>query len=270
MLKVLWNALVYRPIFNILICLLYIFNGSLWRAILILTLLIRWLLWNTTKQQSQMQKWMGDVQQKMKDLQDKYANDPEKLSQESMKLMKEGGMAPLKWCLGMLVQLPVFIWLMYVIRSFASGTISADSIYSFIVPFAWQFVDVKNIDHIFFWLDLFAKNSIPLTIVGAILIFFQTRLTMMFQQPAAKTPALSPTWQALPDMTKMMWPMNLFLVIMMWSFIYNTQNWVGIYLVTTTFVSVLQYVIQHRQQLKIKWATRGVDTSKKGKVIDAK
>ena len=268
MFKVLWNALVYRPIFNILIALLYLFNGSLWRAIIILTLLIRWLLWNTTKQQSQMQQWMGDMQKKMKDLQDKYADDPQMLSQESMKLMKSWGMAPLKWCLGMLVQIPVFIGLLYVIRSFAEGTISPDSIYSFMVPLAWQFIDLKNIDHNFFGLDLFAKNNIPLTIIWAIFVFCQTKLTMMFQ-PAQPKPAMSPTGQAMPDMSKMMWPMNIFLVIMMWSFIWSTPNGVGLYLVVTTVFSVVQYVIQHREMIKIKWATRNVDP-KQPKIIDAK
>lgn len=268
MFKVLWNALVYRPIFNILIALLYLFNGNLWRAIIILTLLIRGLLWNTTKQQSQMQQWMWDMQKKMKDLQDKYADDPQMLSQESMKLMKEWGLAPLKWCLWMLVQLPVFIWLLYVIRSFAEGSISTDSIYSFIVPFAWQFLDTNNINHNFFGLDLFAKNSVPLTIIGAIFVYFQTKLTMMFQ-PAQPKPAMSPVGQAMPDMSKMMWPMNIFLVIMMWSFIWSTQNWVWLYLVVTTLFSVVQYVVQHREQLKIKWATRNVDP-KKPRIIDAK
>ena len=73
----------------------------------------------------------------------------------------------------------------------------------------------------------------------------------------------------MPDMSKMMWPMNIFLVIMMWSFIYSTQNGVGLYLVVTTLFSVVQYTIQHRQQLKIKWATRNVDP-KKPRIIDAK
>lgn len=267
MLKALWNALVYRPIFNILVVLLYVFNGNLWWAIIILTLLIRALLWNTTKQQSQMQQWMWDMQKKMKEIQEKYADDPQMMSQESMKLMKQGGLAPLKWCLGMLVQLPVFIWLLYVIRSFASWTISTESIYSFIVPFAWQFTDVANIQHVFFGLDLFAKNSIPLTIIGSVLVYFQTRLTMMFQ-PQQPKPTTSPNGTAMPDMSKMMWPMNLFLVFMMWSFIWSTPNWVGLYLVITTLFSVVQYVVQQREAIKIKWITRGVKT--KGEVVNSK
>jgi hypothetical protein len=79
---------------------------------------------------------------------------------------------------------------LYVIRSFASGTISVDSIYSFFVPFAGQFTDLANINKMFFGLDLFAKNSIPLTVIGAILVYFQTKLTMMFQQNQPKAPTV--------------------------------------------------------------------------------
>lgn len=267
MFKVLWNALVYRPIFNILIVLLFVFNWNLWWAIIFLTLIIRALLWNTTKQQATMQNGMWDVQKKLKDIQDKYADDPQKMSQESMKLMKEGGLAPLKWCIWLLVQLPVFIGLLYVIRSFASGTISVESIYSFVVPFAWKYVDLQNIQTMFYWLDLFAKNNIALTIIWSALVYAQTKLTTMFQAKQTK-PAMWPNGTPLPDMTKMMWPMNLFVVFMMWSFIYSTQNWVWLYLVVTTLVSVIQYIIQHREQLKIKWLTRNV--SAKWEVVNHK
>lgn len=258
MLKVLGQAIVYRPIFNILIFLLYVFQGNLWRAIIILTLIIRWLLWNTTKQQSAMQQWMWDMQQKLKDIQEKYADNPQKMSEESMKLMKQWWLAPLKWCLWMLVQLPVFIGLLYVIRSFASNTISQESIYSFLVPFAGKFLEVGNINHIFYGIDLFTPHNIWLTGIWAVLVFIQTKLTMMIQQQKSPAKPTWPMWQAMPDMSKMMWPMNLFIVFMMWSFIRSTQSGVGIYLVTTTLFSVIQFAIQNREMLKIKRATRNV------------
>jgi membrane protein insertase Oxa1/YidC/SpoIIIJ len=62
MLKVLRTSLVTRPIFNVLMLLLTLFNGNLGIAIIMLTLGIRALLWNTTKQQAAMQQGMGDMQ----------------------------------------------------------------------------------------------------------------------------------------------------------------------------------------------------------------
>lgn len=63
-------------------------------------------------------------------------------------------------------------------------------------------------------------------------------------------------------MQKMMGPMNIFMVFMMGTFIRSTQNGVGLYLVVTTIFSVVQYLIQNREIVKIARLTRGVDTAK--------
>lgn len=261
--KALWSALIYSPLFNILLLLLVIFQGSLWLAIVILTVLIRAALRNTTKHQTEMQKWMGDMQWKLKELEEKYKDQPEKLAQESMKLMKDGGLAPLKWCLWLLIQLPIFIGLNNVIRNFWSGNISADHIYSFFVPFTQQYIHLENIQHVFLGIDLFKNHNVWLTLVGAVLIFLQTKLTMMLQSKNAQaTPATLPWWQQMPDMQKMMMPMNIFMVFMMWAFIWNTTSGLGLYIVVSTLISVIQYTVQNREFLKIKWMTRWVDTAK--------
>ena len=56
----------------------------------------------------------------MQEIQEKYKDDPQKLSEETMKLLKKEGSAPLKGCLSMLIQLPIFIGLYFVIRAFAT------------------------------------------------------------------------------------------------------------------------------------------------------
>ncbi|MEI7477570.1 MAG: hypothetical protein WCJ81_03480 [bacterium] len=59
------------------------------------------------------------------------------------------------------------------------------------IPLAGKFTHVDAIQHWFLGLDLFAKGNRPLTIVGAIFVYIQTKLTMMFQQKnAPATPAV--------------------------------------------------------------------------------
>jgi membrane protein insertase Oxa1/YidC/SpoIIIJ len=61
-------------------------------------------------------------------------------------------------------------------------------------------------------------------------------------------------------MGKMMWFMNIFLVFMIGSFVYTMQTWVGLYIVTTTIFSVVQYARQYRVLLKaerLAWTSRG-------------
>ena len=261
--KAIRSSLIYRPIFNILLLFLLLFQGNLWLAIVALTILIRALLWNSTKQQAQMQAGGGgmwDMQEKLKEVQEKYKDQPDVLARETMKTMKSTGMWPLKGCLGMLIQLPIMIWLYRVIMNFSQNKIVSSDIYSFLAPFLTKFIDIQNISPYFLWLNLFDKNSIILTVVGWILIFAQTRLTTLMQSKNAKPQiAVWPGGQQLPDMQKMMWPMNIFMVFMMMSVIYSTQNWLGLYLVATTLVSVIQYSIQNRSLIKISWLTRSVD-----------
>ncbi len=81
-----------------------------------------------------MSSGMGDMQPKMQKIQEKYADDPAKQQEEMMKMLKgSGGM--FKGCLGMLIQLPVFIGLYRVIQSFAAGTANVgNEMYSFLMP----------------------------------------------------------------------------------------------------------------------------------------
>ncbi|MBP6911053.1 membrane protein insertase YidC [Patescibacteria group bacterium] len=258
--KLLAVELIYRPIFNLLVILLAAFAGNLGRAIVVLTLIIRALLWKVSSNQAQMQKGMGNMQEKLKEVQDKYANDPTKLSQETMKVMKSDGLAPLKGCMSLLVQIPVFFGLLYVIRAFAGaeGTmLDPNDIYSFVAPFAAHYLNPDAIQHRFFGIDLLVGKNMILTVVGAIFVYIQSKLISLNQtKPAA--PAVAPGGKAMPDMSKMMGFMNIFMAFMMGSFIYGTPSGVGIYLITTTLFTIVQYLIQNRQLVKIKWETRNV------------
>lgn len=257
--KIIAVELIYRPIFNLLLIFLSLFGGHLGRAIVVLTLVIRLLLWKVSSNQANMQKGMGNMQEKLKEIQEKYADDPARLSQETMKVMKSDGLAPLKGCMSLLVQIPVFFGLLYVIRAFAGaeGTmLDPNDIYSFVAPFASTYLNADAINHRFLGIDLLVGKNWILTIAGGILVYIQSKLMTLNQPKAA--PQLSPTGQAMPDMSKMMGFMNIFMAFMMGSFIYSTPSGVGIYLFTTTLFTIVQYTMQNRQLIKIKRETRNV------------
>jgi len=172
----------------------------------------------------------------------------------NMKLLKKEWTAPLKGCLSMLVQLPIFIGLYFVIRAFATWAIATehtDWLYSFFWGFWNKYLDPQNIDSIFLGIDLFEKNSLVLTIVVACLNFIQFWLTSLTQK--AQKPQQNIWWVAMPDMSKMMWTMNIMMTIMMASVVWSIQSWVGLYLATTSLFSIIQYLIQYRVILKAKW-----------------
>ena len=248
----LWGEIVYRPIFNLLIVFLAIFGGNLGWAIVALTLLVRGMMYKNTMASASMQEGMGNMQPKMQDIQEKFKDDPAKQQEEMMKLLKTQGAGPLKWCMGMLLQIPVFIGLFYVIKAFSQQEVVFDKLYSFLYTIGLDYTTVEGLQTSFFGVDLLTSGNWVLTILAGVLIFAQMKL-MNFVKPQAKKPAQTlPNGQAMPDPAKMMWVMNIFMMIMMGGLVYQTASGVGIYIITTTVFTLTQYLIKYRVLLVTK------------------
>ena len=83
-------------------------TGSYAAAIIVLTLIIRGLMWPLQNKATQSMKRMQALTPKMNDLKEKYKDDPARMNQELMKLYKDYQINPLAGCLPMVVQIPVF------------------------------------------------------------------------------------------------------------------------------------------------------------------
>jgi YidC/Oxa1 family membrane protein insertase len=105
-----------------------------------------------------MQKQMGNLQPRMQEIQEKYKNDPQKMYEETMKVFKTDGMGPLKGCLGILIQAPVFIGLYRVIQNFAMNGIQEGMVYSFLSSFV-IFAQPEHLVTTFLGADLLVANN---------------------------------------------------------------------------------------------------------------
>ena len=87
-------------------------------SIVLLTWTIKALLvWPTVKQIRSGQK-TAKLAPQMKAIRERYKNDQAKMAEETQKLYKTAGVNPLAGCIPMLVQIPVFMGLFHVLRSF--------------------------------------------------------------------------------------------------------------------------------------------------------
>ena len=94
-------------------------SGISWiLAIIFLTFTIRILLVKPTVNQMRSMRQMQKLQPKIQAIRAKHKNDQQKMAQETQKLYKEAGASPLSSCIAPLVQVPVFIGLLHVLRSF--------------------------------------------------------------------------------------------------------------------------------------------------------
>lgn len=202
-----------------------------------------------------MQWWMGKLQPKLAEIQEKYKDDPQAQSQEMMKMFKSSWWGPLKWCLGLILQIPVFLGLFYTVRDFADGSLD-------ILPYSFVEllnVDLTTVDTMFYGLDLLAANNVALAIVAGVLFVMQMKITTMFKWDSGAwamswlTKKLA--WDWAPDMSGLMGNMNYIFAAMMWFFVYSTPAAVGLYIMTTTFFGVWQQVYQYWPALLAKVKT---------------
>jgi YidC/Oxa1 family membrane protein insertase len=80
-------------------------------SILILTTVIRLVLWPLQTQANNSMRKTALLAPKMQELRDKYKDDPTRMNQEVMKLYKEYGINPVGGCLPMMIQIPIFFGL---------------------------------------------------------------------------------------------------------------------------------------------------------------
>lgn len=87
-------------------------------AIILLTIVIKMVLYPLTVKQVKSMKAMQDIAPKMKALQEKYKDNKEKLNREIATLYKDAGVNPLAGCLPLIIQMPFFIAIFYALREY--------------------------------------------------------------------------------------------------------------------------------------------------------
>ena len=134
-------------------------------AIILMTIVIKILLYPLTVKQIKSMKAMQDLQPKMKELQEKFKDKPEKLQQEMAALYKNSGVNPLAGCLPLLAQMPILMGIFFAIRD-----------YSYIG------------DPTFFWLSNLsvADHIYVLPIISAVTTYIQQKQTMNDDNPQTK------------------------------------------------------------------------------------
>ena len=77
-------------------------------AIIVLTIVIKLLLWPIQNKATNQLRKMSLLSPKMTELRERYKDDPQKMNEEVMKLYKEYGVNPFSGCVPLLIQIPIF------------------------------------------------------------------------------------------------------------------------------------------------------------------
>ena len=133
------------PLFNLMGETLSTFHGwgvPWWLAIVMLTIVVRTLLFPITYRQVRSMRRMQDLKPDMDRIRAEYKDDVQKQREEMAKLYQERQVNPLGGCLPIFIQLPIFLVLYYTIRHF-------DTLESFRTGGLLWFQNLTVYDHLF-------------------------------------------------------------------------------------------------------------------------
>ena len=113
-------ANIFQPLIDVFEEVLKFFHGiglSWGMSIIAMTVVVRAAILPLTLRQMKSMRRLQELSPKIKELQAKYKGDKQRQNEEMMKFYRENQVNPLGSCLPLLLQLPVFISLFYMLRT---------------------------------------------------------------------------------------------------------------------------------------------------------
>lgn len=150
-------------------------------AIIMISILLKVILYPLMQKQMKSTMNMQEVQPKLEYLQKKYKNNPEKMNEEVMKLYKEYDINPMAGCLPLLIQMPILIGLFAALRQY----------------------DFQPLEHAaFFWIPNLGEKDpfFILPVLVALTMFLQQKISMATTPSAAENPTMKTMLYVMPAM----------------------------------------------------------------------
>lgn len=186
----LYQVVCYQPILNIL-AFLYNHTADLGVAIILLTVILKLILWPLSQKAIKSQSELQAIQPKIEELKKKYADNKVALGQATMDLYKEHKINPLSSCLPLLIQLPFLFAVFRVLRVGLQEDLGW--VYSFMTKpenfsaFSFGFMDLS-------------KPVVYLAVLAGAAQFIQSKMMLAKQKKAN----ISTENNAEPDMATIM------------------------------------------------------------------
>nr|BBH94032.1 hypothetical protein KTA_22310 [Thermogemmatispora argillosa] len=230
------NVVFTQPIFNVLMLLYHLF-GDFGLSIIVLTIIIRLILFPLTLQQLKSARAMQELQPELSRIRERYKDDLQAQMAATQELYRRYNINPYSGCLPLLLQLPVLYGLYFAFRAVIDdaslkGTQGLERLNGFIYPFLPKFSHFPNVNLDWFtfinpsWhLSLALPDETHiLPILAALATFIQLYLTQSRTTPSLATTAssggrssdaLAAQQQTMKIMT---WIMPLLTLFIAWSF----------------------------------------------------
>lgn len=167
-------GIIAKPV-GYLLTWIYNIIGNYGISLIILTFLVKLVLYPLYAKQIKTTANMTEMSEKTMEIQQRYANDKERMNEEMEKLYSETGFNPMSGCLPMLIQFPIIMGLFALLRN-PMKYLPSDSVMMFAnhESFLW----IKDLAQPDMWI-------LPLAAGLATFLAFSLNSSMNTQQPGA-------------------------------------------------------------------------------------
>lgn len=176
-----------------LLTFIYNFTGSYGISLIILTAIVKLVLFPLYIKQTKSTANMQELQPKMQEIQTKYANDQQKMNEAMQELYSKENFNPLGGCLPMLIQLPIIMGLFALLRNPMQYLKSEDMYFAVHESFLW----IKDLAQPDLWI---------LPILAAIATYFSFSMTQQLTQATAGDNA---QMQSMNMLMKYVFPLSI-------------------------------------------------------------
>ena len=222
----LFHLALTQPLFNLLVVLYkYVTVEDLGLAIILLTVIVRLLLYPVFYKGLKSQTLIQKIQPEVQRVQKQFKDDKQKQAEQLMALYKENKVNPFSSLLYVLIQLPILI---AVYRIFFHGltTDTFTNLYSFVSAPA-------TVSHIFLGVIDIAKPSIVIVVIAALAQYWQSRLSIAKQSNQGQSGMQRAMVYMAPLLTLLVLP--------------RLSAAVGLYWATSALFSVAQQYLINKQ-----------------------
>lgn len=232
--QTLWNTFIYEPLYNLLNIILGILpNADAGFAVIILTLLVKLILFPLTQKSIDSQMAMKSLEPKIAQLK-KDIPDKTEQNKKVFELYKEHKVNPFSGCLLIIVQLPIIVALYLV---FIRGFNQDIQLYSFVTQ-------PENLNIMFLGLIDLGARSLPLALLAGVSQFIQARLARGRQN--------TPQGEGMQaQIAKTMQVQMVYALPILIAFIaYRVSAAVALYWITSNIVTIAQEIYTQRRMRK--------------------
>lgn len=235
MFSFLYNAIIFRPLYNGLILLMDVPGITAGLAVIIFTILVRLVLFPLSKKAIVTQVRMKEVEPELNRIRETLKNDKQAQALKTMALYKEKKISPFSSLLVLIIQLPIILALYSIFIRSGLPIVNAALLYNFVhVPFVnMSFLGLSDI----------GQKSIIWALLAAIAQFLQLHFSLASVKQSPSQPGQNSQLDMAQSMTR---NMKYIFPVMVFFISYRISAVVAIYWTITNLFTWIQEMVVRR------------------------